>query len=96
MKLQFIFFPCDCAPKLFAWISNATYVTIFSTTWKISPLSHLLILVLIKLVYHEEILGCKIHTAVILVVPILIKAIFQYDDGQILIYQKLHAIVDGM
>ena len=59
-------------------------------------LSRLLILVLIKLVYREEILGCEIQPAVVLVVLILIKAIFQCGCGQILIYQKLHAKLDGM
>ena len=50
-------------------------------------LSHLLILVLIELVYHEEILGCEMQPVVVLVVPILIKAIFQCDNGQVLIYE---------
>ena len=59
-------------------------------------LSNLLILVLIKVVYHEEILGCEMQPVVALVVPALIRAIFQCDDGQILIYQKLHAMVEGM
>ena len=59
-------------------------------------LSHLLILVLIELVYHEEIWGCEKQPVVVLVVPILIKAIFQCDDGQILIYHKLHVMLDGM
>ena len=58
--------------------------------------SHLLILVLIELVYLEEILGCKMQPVVVLVVPILIKAIFQCDDRQILIYQKLHVMLDEM
>ena len=59
-------------------------------------LSHLLILVLIKLVYLKEILGCEIQPMVVLVVPSLIEVIFQSDDRQILICQKLHAMLDGM
>ena len=46
--------------------------------------------------YHEEILGCEMQPVVVLVVPILIKDIFQCDYGQILIYQKLHAVLNGM
>ena len=36
------------------------------------------------------------QAAVAFVAPTLIKVIFQFDDGQILIYQKLHAIQDRM
>ena len=46
--------------------------------------------------YHEETLGCEMQPMVVLAVPILIKDIFQYDYGQILIYQKLHAVLNGM
>ena len=59
-------------------------------------LSYLLNLVLNKLVYLKEILGCEMQPMVVLVVPNLIKTIFQCDDGQILIYQNLHAMLDGM
>ena len=43
-----------------------------------------LILVLIKLVDHEEILGCEMQTVVTLVVPILIKNFLECGDEQIL------------
>ena len=46
--------------------------------------------------YHEEILGCEMQPVVVLVVPILIKDIFQCYYGQILIYQKLRAVLNGM
>ena len=49
-----------------------------------------------ELVDHEEILSCEMQAAVAFVAPTLIKVIFQFDDGQILIYQKLHAIQDRM
>ena len=62
----------------------------------VPPLSDLLILFLMELVYHEEILSCEMQAAVVFVAPTLIKVIFQFDDGQILIYQKLHAIQDRM
>ena len=62
----------------------------------VPPLSDLLILFLMELVYHEEIFGCEMQAAVVFVEPTLIKVIFQCDDGQILIYQKLHAMQDGM
>ena len=59
-------------------------------------LSQLLMLVLIKLVYYEEILGYRMQTGVVVVAPILIKAIFQCEDGQILIYQILHPMLNGI
>ena len=62
----------------------------------VPPLSDLLILFLMELVYREEIFGCEMQAAVAFVAPTLIKVIFQCDDGQILIYQKLHAMQDGM
>ena len=43
-----------------------------------------LILVFIKLVDHEEILGCEMQTVVTLMVPILIKNFLECDDEQIL------------
>ena len=43
-----------------------------------------LILVLIKLVDHEEILCCEMLTVVVLVVPILVKKFLECDDEQIL------------
>ena len=51
-------------------------------------LSDLLVLDLIKLVYHEEVLGCEMQPVVVLVVLILVNVIFQCDDGQILICPK--------
>ena len=62
----------------------------------VPPLSDLLILFLMELVYHEETLSFEMQAAVVFVAPTLIKVNFQCDDGQILIYQKLHAMQDGM
>ena len=59
-------------------------------------LSYLLILVLNEPVYHKEILRCEMQPMVVLEVMNLIKTIFQCDDGQILIYQNLRAMLDGM
>ena len=59
-------------------------------------LSYILILVLNEPVYHKEILRCEMQPMVVLEVMNLIKTIFQCDDGQILIYQNLRAMLDGM
>ena len=87
MKVHFIFFPgyillgsldmkCCICHNFFRNMEN------------FPALSHFLILVLIKLVYREEILGCEMQSVVVLVVPNLIEAIFQRDDRQILMYKN--------
>ena len=86
MKVHFIFFP---GYILLGSLDMKCYICHnFSRNMENFPaLSHFLILVLIKLVYREEILGCEMQSVVVLVVPNLIKAIFQCDDRQVLMYK---------